>query len=166
MRTQIGAAWSKPQASDPKKTRVDVLLDLGLLGNLPCRLVEVKAETEKHPTHKLVYNEGEADGIFFGAFWTATAKDGSHDYLRGELDFRRLGKRLLRGGVVVDFEKHGEPLRCKIVDFEDDGPGESGPDMLIMRFTPKKRATGGDGAGKEDGPPVEELAPDIEEDEG
>jgi uncharacterized protein (DUF736 family) len=178
MRTQIGAAWTRPQASDPTKKRVDVLIDLGILGALPCRLVEVKAETDKHPTHKLVYNEGDTDGIFFGSFWKATAVESGREYLRGVMELHRLGKRLVRGGVVVEFGKLGEKLHCKIVEAPKEADG-AGPDRLVMRFTPRKSAAAATAAvpgragvdreaGKvviEDMPPVEDLAPDMEEDE-
>ncbi len=98
----VGPAWEEPVKEAPGRKWYRLLLDLGVLGSLPCRVVEnSKQANDKAPTHLVFYSPvTDGEDVRIGALWPH--KNEETEYLMGELELGKLGLVELKGGAKID----------------------------------------------------------------
>jgi len=155
----VGPAWEEPVKEASGRKWYRLLLDLGVLGSLPCRVVEnSKQANDKAPTH-LVFYSPVADGedVRIGALWPHVNEETKAEYLMGELQLDKLGLVELKGGAKIDFRllAGGVGIRLSAVKQR---ASEKSPTHHAWRTKARMKAPAA-------GRPAEEadIAPDSEE---
>jgi len=137
----LGAAWSEAVKDAPDRRYFRVLLDLGVLGTLACRIVEnAKRTNEKAPTH-LVFFSPLADGedVRIGALWPYKNPDNGAEYLTGHLELGSLGQVELKGGAKLDLRLLKERLGVRLSELRERASDRS-PTHQLWRMTPRSKA--------------------------
>jgi len=137
----LGAAWSEAVKDAPDRRYFRVLLDLGVLGTLACRIVEnAKRTNEKAPTH-LVFFSPLADGedVRIGALWPYKNPDNGAEYLTGHLELGSLGQVELKGGAKLDLRLLKERLGIRLSELRERASDRS-PTHQLWRMMPKPKA--------------------------
>ena len=100
----LGAAWEEAVKEAPERKWYRLLLAFGVLGSLPCRIVESpKKAIENAPTHLVFFSPVTGgEDLRIGALWPHKNEESGAEYLMGELDLAVLGILELKGGAKVD----------------------------------------------------------------
>ncbi len=165
----LGAAWSEAVKDAPDRRYYRVLLDLGVLGALACRIVEnAKRTNEKAPTH-LVFFSPLADGedVRIGALWPYRNPDSGAEYLTGHLELGSLGQVELKGGAKLDLRLLKERLGIRLSELRERASDRS-PTHQLWLMTPRSKAptvaaskVGGPGPGTAHVDGAESQVPDV-----
>jgi len=137
MEIMLGPAWQEPVKGDSGRKYYRVLLRLGVLGVVPCRIVEnAKRANEKAPTH-LIFHSPIADGddVKVGALWPHAGAA----YLLGQIELSAFGVLRLKGGATLDLRLVNEEIGIRL-SAVGERKSDKSPTHQLWRLTPRSKA--------------------------
>jgi uncharacterized protein (DUF736 family) len=145
---KLGVAWSESVKDAPERRYYRALLDLGVLGSLPCRIVEnAKRANEKAPTHLVFFSPlTGGEDLRVGALWPYKHPDTGAEYLTGHLDLGSLGLVELKGGAKVDLRLVKDSVAMRLSEARERARDRS-PTHELWRMTDRAKRKGGASAG-------------------
>ena len=164
---RIGVAWKEPVEGAPERSKHALALSLGILGQVPCRVVEnPKREDPKAPTHLIFHTPFEGEDRRVGALWPHTSKSSGAEYLLGQVDLRAFGELEILGGVKIDCRRVADPVGVRL-SVNGEPKSDRSPTHYLWRLQPlpKDRRTApavessageAEGTSDADLPPVED----------